>query len=212
MKGQRIAWSAQELAWIEARRDRPRADLHAAFVETFARPDVPLSAVISLCKRKGWSNGRITRFAPGHDRSPNKGQKGQCAPGSEKGWFKAGERTGRAHALHQPIGTERLRDGYLVRKINEDRPFYLRWRAVHLLNWEAIHGPLPQGHCLKCLDGNPLNTDPANWALISRALQTRLNGINGRGFDQAPPEVKPTILVTARLEQKLADLRKGATG
>ena len=48
----------------------------------------------------------------------------------------------------------------MERKIHDGLPLQSRWRAVHLLNWEAINGPIPKSHCLKCLDGNRLNVAP----------------------------------------------------
>lgn len=40
MKGQQITYFADELAWIEAHRDWPRRQLHAAFQARFDRADV----------------------------------------------------------------------------------------------------------------------------------------------------------------------------
>jgi hypothetical protein len=44
------------------------------------------------------------------------------------------------------------------------------------------------------------NTDPDNWALIPRALLPRLNGVHGRGYDEAPADLKPAILAVTTLE------------
>jgi hypothetical protein len=207
MKGQRISYSADELAWIERHKTYLRADAHALFVALFHRPDVSLSNYHSLCKRKGWHTGRTGQFSKGQP-SHNKGQKGVCSPGSEKGWFKKGGRTGRANDLYKPIGTERLsKDGYLERKIHDGMPLQSRWRAVHLVEWEAVNGPIPAGHALKCLDGDKTNTDPSNWDLIPRALLPRLNGRFGRGYDQAEPEMKPTILLVAKLEHAAREVK-----
>ena len=54
MKRRVIGWLDEELAWIEANRTRPRAELHSAFCFRFGRKDVSLSALNGLCKRKGW--------------------------------------------------------------------------------------------------------------------------------------------------------------
>lgn len=211
MKGRAIPYSEEELAWVKACADLPRAELHALFVQVFNRPDVKLSNLNSLCKRKGWLTGRTGCFVKGQT-SHNAGKKGQCAPGSEKGWFKPGHRGGRAKDNHKPIGTERIScDGYRERKINDDMPFNRRWRAVQLIEWEAINGPLPAGHVLKCLDGDKLNTDPSNWTCIPRALLPRLNGRFGRDFESAPAELKPTILAIAKLEHKARTTRKEST-
>jgi len=206
MKGHPITWLPEELAWIEARKDMPRADLHRAFVAFWQRPEITKAAISGLCKRKGWLTGRTGCFPKGNI-SHNKG-KNHCPPGSEKGWFKPGQMAGRASALYRPIGTTRVADGYLQRKINDHAlPASRRWRGVHLLNWEAINGPLPEGHCLKCLDGNKLNTDPANWIAIPRALLPRLTGRFGRDYDAAPDDLKPIILAITQLEHA-ARIRK----
>lgn len=73
--------------------------------------------------------------------------------------------------------------------------------------WEQANGPVPEGHALKCLDGNRLNTDPSNWTAVPRALLPRLNGRHGRRYDQAPDELKPVIMATARLKQAISDTR-----
>jgi hypothetical protein len=58
----------------------------------------------------------------------------------------------------------------------------------------------PDGHVLKCLDGNKQSTDPSNWELIPRALLPRLGGRFGRDYDNAPDASKPTIMAVAKLE------------
>lgn len=199
MKGQWITYSAAELAWVKANAHLLRTDLHAGFVATFNRPEISKTNLASLCKRQNWLAGRTGRFAIGNT-SHNAGQKGVRYPGSEKGWFRKGERRGVATKLYKPIGTQRVsKDGYVERKINDDLPLQRRWRAVHLVEWEALHGPMPKGMALKCLDGDKANTSPSNWALVPRALLPRLNGKYGRNYDTAAPEVKPTILAIARL-------------
>lgn len=210
MKGHWISYAAAELAWIEARKDQPRRELHEAFIAKFHRADVTLTNFKALCKRKGWMTGRTGQFFKGQV-SHNAGMKGICAPGSEKGWFKAGVRQGVASKLYKAIGTERVsKDGYIQRKINDDMPLQRRWRMVHLINWEAVNGALPKGHRLKCLDGDRSNTDQANWQAIPYALAPRLNGRFGRGYDQAPAELKPVIMATAQLEHAVREKRKGA--
>lgn len=52
--------------------------------------------------------------------------------------------------------------GYLYRKVN-GRIVYQHREA-----WEAAHGPVPPGHYVHHLDGNPANNDLANLALVPR--------------------------------------------
>lgn len=58
MRGRRIPYSEAELAFIEARRSMPRRAIRAAFVEAFARDDVRVEDITSLCKRRRWSTAR----------------------------------------------------------------------------------------------------------------------------------------------------------
>jgi hypothetical protein len=70
----------------------------------------------------------------------------------------------------------------------------------HRLLWEATHGPIPKGYKLKCLDGNKLNTDPSNWVCAPLGV---LNRLRKRDFENAPPELKPTIMAVAKLEASI---------
>lgn len=213
MKGHPIPYSHDEMEWLEANRQLPIGEYRAAFVAAFKRDDVTAQHLHSLRKRKGWKTGRTGQFVPGQP-AHNKGK--PCAPGTggrhpnaQRTQFRKGQRSGVAVKLWKPIGTERTtREGYLERKIHDGMPLQSRWRAVHLINWEAINGPIPAGHCLKCLDGNKLNTDPTNWELIPRTMLAHLNG--GRfksrlAFDQAPADLKPAIMAVARIKVKVRE-------
>ncbi|HEY0684688.1 MAG TPA: HNH endonuclease [Steroidobacter sp.] len=60
--------------------------------------------------------------------------------------------------IYKPIGTERLsKDGYLERKINDNLPLRARWKFVHLIVWEAEHGPVPPGHAVAFMPGRKTN-------------------------------------------------------
>lgn len=216
MKGRAISYSADELAFIQSVSTWPRAEAHAAFCQRFGRDDVTAQNFHALCKRKGWMTGRSGCFAKGQV-SWNKGK--PCAPGtggrhpnSRRTQFTKGERRGVAVKLYKPIGTERIaKDGYVERKIHDGLPLQSRWRAVHLIEWEAVNGPLPAGHALKCLDGDKSNTDPSNWEAIPRAVLARLNGGRHKrrlAFDDAAPEIKPTLMAMAKLEHRASQARK----
>lgn len=208
MKGHRIVYSAAELAWLEANHALPIAEYHRLFCARFRR-DVSAANLHALRKQKGWTTGRTGRFEKGAV-PHNKGV--PCAPGqggnhpnARQTHFKPGHRSGVAAALYRPIGTERIsKDGYLERKVHDGLPMQSRWRAVHRIEWEAIHGPVPDGMALKCL-GDRRNTDPSNWKLVPRALLPRLNGRFGRGYDAARPELKPTIMAVVELEHALRE-------
>lgn len=59
MRGRRISYSAEELAFVEARKHMRRAVIHAAFVQAFSRTDVTRDHIKSLCTRSGWDTGRM---------------------------------------------------------------------------------------------------------------------------------------------------------
>lgn len=146
-----------------------------------------------------------TRFRPGI-KSWNAGKHYQPGGRSTETRFKPGNRSGRAIDLHKPIGTERVsKDGYLERKINDDMPLHKRWRAVHLIEWEAMNGPLPAGHALIFRDGNKQNTTLDNLELVSRADLMRRNTRHN-----LPPELNELIGLRAALVRKINNRTKEA--
>lgn len=199
MKGRAITYSQEELAFIESRRAMTRRALHAAFVERFGRHDVTLANLIALCKRKGWFTGRDGRFEPGHEPA-NKGERMPFNPNSARTRFKKGRRPHNTrYAGHERIS----KDGYVEISIEETDPhtgFERRYVLKHRWLWEKANGPVPEGMCLKCRDGDKQNTDPSNWQLVPRAMLPRLNGRFGRGYDEAPAELKPSIMAVVELE------------
>ena len=207
MKGTDIRYTARQLAFIKRNRKMPRAALHAAFVKRFRRRDVSLDNIKSLCRRKGWLNGRDGRFQKGL--VPwNTGKKTPYNANSARTQFKKG----RLPANTKYLGHERVsKEGYIeisVKQTNPHTGFERRYVLKHRWLWEQKHGPVPEGMVLKC-KGDCLNTDPSNWELIPRALLPRLSGRFGRGYDDAPSELKPTIMAVVKLEQQLYEKRRG---
>ena len=211
-KGRAIPYSPAEMTWLEFNKLMPIGEYHRSFCEEFAREDVKLVHLHSLRKRKGWLTGRTGRFERGLI-PQNKGKKMPYNAGSAATRFKKGNMSGRAAAQYKPIGTERLsKEGYLERKIHDGLPLQSRWRAVHRIRWEQLHGPVPKGHALKCLNSDRLNTDPTNWRAVPRAILPRLAG--GRmgtklAYDRAPDELRPTIIAVAELENRARTARRG---
>lgn len=209
MRGRVIRYTDAELAWLSANRTMVIGDYHAAFVAAFDRQDISPANLNSLRKRNGWRTGRTGLFAPGQT-PPNKGKKtGPAHPNSRATLFKPGQSPHNRH----PLGHERLSyDGYVEIKVQEQNPYtghQTRYVFKHRRLWEQVNGPLPAGMALKCLDGDKTNTDPANWTAIPLGMLPRLNGKSGRNYDTADPDLKPTIMAIATLEQKAHELRKG---
>ena len=216
MKGRAIPYSAEELAWLEANRTMSIRDYHSAFVAQFEREDVTHVNLASLRKRKGWLTGRTGRFVPGQV-SHNYGKK--CPPGkggrhpnAQRTQFKKGQEPHNTKRL----GHERLsKDGYVEISVAETNPhtgYSRRYVQKHRWLWEKANGPVPEGHALKCLDGDRTNTDPENWEAIPRGVLARLNGGRHRKtlpYDAAAPELRPIVMAAAKLKHRAHQLRSG---
>lgn len=47
-----------------------------------------------------------------------------------------------------PLGAERMNRGYLMRKVAKTGIRKNDWKRVDLIEWEAMHGPIPEGYAL----------------------------------------------------------------
>lgn len=128
----------------------------------------------------------------------NKGMKGTCAPGSEKGWFKPGHRPHN----HLPVGSEVVRtDGYRARKLAEPNV----WKPVHIIMWCDAYGPVPDG-CVVCFtDGNPKNISLSNLHLETKAENLV---INKRGLRSSDAELNETGLMLAKVKIATAEAKR----
>lgn len=151
------------------------------------------------------TSGARSRFPKGHVPL----NKGLRRPGWHRGrmqqtQFKKGSRNGRAEDLWKPIGTVRIsKDGYLERKINEGMPLQRRWRAVHLLVWEAANGPLPPGHAVAFKNRNRKDVRLENLELLTRADLMRRNTVHN-----LPPELKKTVYALGSLKSTITKKTK----
>lgn len=149
---------------------------------------------IKACRsRNHWNSGLTGQFEKGH--APyNKGKKRGSFPGMEKTQFKKGH----IPHNHRPVGSIRKDcEGYVSKKVAEPN----KWRMLHVLNWEAAHGPVPPGHALIFKDGDRSNCELDNLLLVTRA---ELAVMNKRGLITGNPE-------TAEAAQTLARLIKATT-
>lgn len=196
--------------WLEANRLMVISDYARAFAAQFGR-DVAAHSLHALRKRKGWKTGRTGCFPKGNEPF-NKGKPHPTRGRAAETQFKKG---GLPHNT-KFLGHERVsKDGYVELSVAETNPhtgFNRRYVLKHRWLWEQANGPLPKDHALKCLDGNKQNTDPANWEPVPRALLPRLAGGNRYhrkfAFDDAPPELRPSLLAIAKLEHASREARK----
>jgi hypothetical protein len=153
----------------------------------------------------GENVGAAHRFTKGHVPT-NKGKPMPFHPNSAATRFQKGQRGSK----WVPIGSERVVDGYRYTKTTDVRcaSWTVNWRATHIVRWEALHGPVPEGMALKSLDGDRSNVDPSNWTVVPRGMLARLHGKSGRNYDGAPADLKPTIMAVAKLEHAVAERRR----
>jgi hypothetical protein len=128
------------------------------------------------CRRLDGVIGTEFRFPKGHVPA-NKGKSQPTSGRAGETQFKPGHKP----AKWMPIGSERVVDGYLYRKVSDcQKPGMSRfdWRLVHILNWEATHGPVPPMHAVRFIDGDRGNVDVANLELISRRALMQRNTVH----------------------------------
>lgn len=143
-------------------------------------------------------SGLTGRFEKGHV-PPNKGRKGFCSPGSEKGWFQKGHRPWN----HNEVGDEAwTTDGYLKVKIAEPN----KWKMKHILEWEKVNGPIPEGKMLTFLNGDHADCRPENLALITNAENLTMNHLKVRSPD---PEATRAGITVAKLTRQIRKMETG---
>lgn len=113
--------------------------------------------------------------------------------------FLASPNSGRLQ--ESPIGTEYThRSGYLMRKINNNLPLRDRWKAVHIIEWEEHHGPVPSNYLVTFKDADKKNIGIENLELISRQQLLLHNTIH-----RYPKEVIGLIRLHRKFEREIKE-------
>ncbi len=107
-------------------------------------------------------------FDKGHD-PWNKGMKGQCASGSEKGWFQEG----RECDTKQPIGTIVIRNSKVSGRIHQRQWIKIaepdKWEEYARFVYKQFQGEIRKGCIIHHIDRNTMNDDIENLAMLTRA-------------------------------------------
>ncbi len=178
-----------------------RAIYAKAYLMGLKRSEAYLASEHACRLRRENNPGIGSRFKKGAI-SWNKGISYTAGGRSAETRFKAGTLNGKAAMLLQPIGTERItKDGIRQRKIRDDGPPQRRWKSVHMILWEEVHGDVPPGHIVVFKDRNTANIDLLNLELISRAENMRRNTIH-----RYPPELKETIRQLGKLKRAISEV------
>lgn len=124
--------------------------------------------------------------------------------------FRKGQMAGAAMHNWVPVGTEKVRDGQLCRKVTDDHNVYpaARWQPVSRLVWEAAHGPIPPGHIVRFRAGmatthrDSITLDRLE--LVTRAENMRRNSYHTR----YPKDVAQLIQLKGALNRKINNRSK----
>jgi len=162
----------------EIARDRSlQADLGHRF--GFKKGHVPANKGL---RRPGWSAGRMgeTQFKKGR-------------PASES-------------SNYRPIGSEKVdpKRGVLMRKMTDDPSIFpvKRWTPVHVLVWEAVHGPVPPGRFVRFKPG--MKTLVAAEITIDRLeCVTNAENLARNSVHNLPPELVKVIQLRGVLNRRI---------
>lgn len=116
--------------------------------------------------------GRTGEFQKGHVPA----NKGQRRPGWHAGNMRATQfKKGRRPHTWKPLGSERLCDGYLQRKVTDTGYPPRDWQPVHVLLWIKHYGPVPPGHAIGFINGDRRDIRIDNLVLLQRVDLMRRN-------------------------------------
>lgn len=172
---------------------RSRKELRELFNNEF-KLQLSLNQIIAFIKNNKLKNGLDARFKSGNIPF-NKGKKG--FGGHEPTQFKKGNRPHN----YKPIGTERIRSGYVDVKIAAPNI----WRAKHLVVWEEANGPVPKGHVVMFGDGNRRNFSLDNLLLIKKGQLTMLNR---KSIIRNDAELTKIAIMVAEINKKIYERKK----
>lgn len=160
---------------------------------------------ISISQIKGYmANHKINSGTKGHFKKGhipvNKGCKGVCAAGCEKGWFKKGN----VSKNRRSVGSERIsKDGYIEIKVSEPD----KWKLKHRVIWEKANGPIHKNQIIIFVDGDKTNVAIENLRMISRSTHAVMNHTGLCAYDA---ELKDTAIAIADLKIKTSAVKKKA--
>jgi hypothetical protein len=153
--------------------------------------------------RPGVRASAATEFKPGG--APwNKGMKGLDFGGrSHETRFKPGSKP----QTWRPIGSNRMMDGYMQRKVADTGYSPSDYVMVHHLVWRMHGHTIPPGHVLVFCDRDRTNVDINNLELIHRSELMRRNTVHN-----LPRELKEVVDLKRGLTRRINNLEASHHG
>lgn len=188
-------YTHEQLSYLQDNKVDPRKLLTDKFNATFGT-NLTKTAIVGICKRKGFLTGRDGVFIKGNQ-PWNTGTKGVCK-GSCTSFKKGG-----IPVNVKPMGHERIcaKDGIILIKVAEPNPYTganTRYRAKHLIVWENVNGPIPACMVVRFINNDDkMNIDIENLEMVTKSVNLRLNKM---GYAHLPSEIKATAKLHAQLE------------
>jgi hypothetical protein len=156
--------------------------------------------------RRGDNPGAAYQFKRGHVPA-NKGlRRPGWAPGRmAETQFKRGQRNGVAAMRYMAVGSTRLVDGYVYRKVADvpNVSWTRNWVLEHRRVWEEANGAIPKDHVLVFLNGDKLDIGLHNLECITHAELLARNSIHN-----LPAELANTIQLLGALNRQINRKRK----
>ncbi len=150
--------------------------------------------------RRPLHGGKAHWFKPGHT-SHNKGMKGVCYPGSEKGHFSKGNRPHN----YKEVGSLRINsEGYIDIKLADG---FHQWFLLARYNWFMHTGHwTASNECIWYKNGDKHDVDFPNLELITRREHMQRTTLH-----RLPPEMVQVILQRGRLNRAINSLTQFQT-
>ena len=192
-------YSDEERAYLEKIvPGRSQKEITELFNSRFGT-QLSIKTLSSAYKRFGFSTGRTGYYPKGHSPA-NKGQKmsPEVYEKARATMFKKGQNP----QNHKPVGTESVRgrktrknSTYIWIKVAEPNV----WRMKQVITWEEHYGPVPEGKIVIFLDGDHMNCNIDNLAIVDKATNVRLNQNHLRFQDKELTEasIRTAELMTA---------------
>lgn len=151
----------------------------------------------AYCQRNGIKRGLTGWFQKGHE-PMNKGKKASeyASPEALERSRQTQFRKGNVPPNRVPVGTITIVDGYKLIKVSETGSQWDKWNYLSRYTWEQHNGPIPKGMCIMFKDGDPLNCDISNLALVTKG---ELVTMNKKGLRSDIPEVTEAGLNIVKL-------------
>lgn len=192
-----LLFTKEQIEWLKDNRAGVNFDVTTERMNERFGTNFKVSQVRGWCHTHHLPCGVDMRFPKGHE-SYNKGRKGWCAPGCEKGWFKKGHRS----QNWMPVNSEALvKDGYIKVKIAEPNVWELKHRVV----WQRVNGAIPEDSCLIFLNGDKTDCRVENLMLIKRSI---LSVLNHEGLMSNDPDVTRCGVTMAMIKSRIRELER----